>query len=82
MNQWRCARYELDGDIGAETKIYAGSGRQLDVIPYVLYLSWIVYYDEVSGDLPTRRPLPLLIYFGGVELQEKYPSRLYGKYSI
>ena len=32
--------------------------------------------------MPTRVPLHLIIYSGGVGLQGKYPSRLYCRYSI
>jgi hypothetical protein len=33
-----------------DESVEAGLGRQLDVIPYVLCLWWIVYCDEISGD--------------------------------
>ena len=85
-------RYKLDGDIDAETAIKAGSCCQVDVTPYIMCLRWIVYYDEISGDpklslrFVSGRRLenlcPSFIISGGVGLQEKYPSRLYGKYAI
>jgi hypothetical protein len=43
----------------AQRQQFKGSGCQLDVIPYVLCLWWIVYYDETPRDMcfegsPTR----------------------------
>ena len=61
---------------GAETTILIGSGRLIDIIPYVLCL-WCIVLNMRCRDLSTRGPLPLLIYSGGVGLQGKYPIWYY-----
>ena len=61
---------------GAETTILTGSGRLIDVIPYVLCL-WCIVLRCIQINLSSRGPLSLLIYSEETRLQVKYPIWYY-----